>query len=64
MGLLEDFLNEPESLEDRIWMMHNAGLAPSEIAEKLNVNEDAAREVVVARWREDKERVMDRRARM
>ena len=64
MGLLEDFLNEPEPLEDRIWMMHNAGLAPSEIAERLKVDEDAAREVVVARWREDKERVMDRRARM
>lgn len=62
MSLMDVLLAQPESLEDQIWNAHNEGLAPSQIAEKLHVSEEAARAEVIRRWAADKERMIDRRS--
>ena len=62
MSLMDVLLAQPETLEDQIWNAHNEGLAPSQIAEKLHVSEEKAHDVVVERWKLDKERIIDRRS--
>ncbi len=61
MSLIDALLGQPD-LEEEIWQAHMTGLAPSQIAEKLHVNEEKAHDVVVERWKLDKERTADRRS--
>lgn len=49
-------------MEEEIWQMHMLGLAPSQIAAELPVSEEKAHDVVVERWKLDKERNADRRS--
>ena len=55
MGLIEDILNEPETIDVRAWVLHNEGCPPSEIAERLRITEEAARRAVIKRWKKDRE---------
>lgn len=61
MSLIDELLGQPD-LEEEIWQMHMLGLAPSQIAAKLPVSEEKAHDVVVERWKLDKERNADRRS--
>ena len=48
--------------KDEIWRLHMQGLAPSQIAKRLDVTWQAAHDAVVRRWADDKarhERVRD-----
>ena len=40
--------------EDACWVLHQRGLAPSQIARELGCTADFARHAVTARWLEDK----------
>lgn len=53
MGLIDEMLAN-ERIEDRIWELHNKGLAPSQIAHELRIPAYEARQEVVARWAADK----------
>lgn len=61
MSLIDALLGQPD-LEEEIWQAHMLGLAPSQIAEKLHVSEEKAHDVVVERWKLDKERNAGRRS--
>lgn len=39
-----------------VWRLHTQGLAPSQIARKLDIAPQAAHDAVVQRWAEDRAR--------
>ena len=44
-----------EGIEEKAWTLHCKGYPPSGIADALRIREDVARQLVVERWRKDKE---------
>lgn len=62
MSLIDELL-QTETTEDRIWMLHREGMAPSEIAAEAGVTAERAHDEVVRRWAEDKTMHESHRAR-